>query len=294
MTVAVLGAGAVGAMVACRIADSGTRVVCVARGSTAAALREHGVVLERPVGVFRARPEVVELLRERVALLVVAVKATSLVEALERVEVFSVADGVVLPLLNGLEHPETIRRRLGPRVAPGSISRYSGELLAPGHVRERTIAPLVTAAPGDVSRAQLDAGLQPLRDAGLEVETGTDERAVLWAKAARLAVLAAATSAAGRTVGELRSDQAWRTRISDALDEAYAVAAADGVVLSVADAWAIIDAMPAEATTSTALDVAAGRPSELDAIAGSVLRAARRLSVPCPTLAGLVHEAERR
>jgi ketopantoate reductase len=40
--------------------------------------------------------------------------------------------------------------------------------------------------------------------------------------------------------------------------------------------------------------VAAGRPSELDAIAGSVLRAARRLGVPCPTLAGLVHEAERR
>jgi 2-dehydropantoate 2-reductase len=294
VTVAVLGAGAVGAMIACRVAAHGTRVICIARVSTAAALRDHGVVLERPDGVIRARPEVVELVRERVDLLVVAVKAPSLAEALERVEVFAVADGVVLPLLNGLEHPDTIRRRLGPRVAPGSISRYSGELRGPGHVRERSTAAIVTAAPGDVAAAQLDAALQPLRDAGLAIEIEPDERLVLWTKAARLAALAAATSAAGRTVGELRADPAWRARIAGALDEACAVAAADGVTLSAADAWAIIDAMPAEATTSTALDVAAGRPSELDAIAGSVLRAARRLGVPCPTLAGLVHEAERR
>lgn len=294
MTVAVLGAGAVGAMVACRVADSGTRVVCVARGATAVVLREQGVMLERPDGVSRARPEVVDQLREPAALLVVAVKAPSLAEALERVEVFAVADGVVLPLLNGLEHPETIRRRLGPRVAPGSISRYSGELLASGHVREWSTAPLVAAATGDVTQAQLDRAVQPLRDAGLEVEIEADERTLLWTKAARLAVLAAATSAAGRTVGELRADPVWRMRMTDALDEACVVAAADGVVLSAADAWAIIDAMPAEATTSTARDVAAGRPSELDAIAGSVLRAARRLGVSCPTLDGLVREAEAR
>ncbi len=291
-TVAVLGVGAVGGMVAARVSCAGHRVICVARPQTAAALRAYGVELDAPDGVVRARCEVVERLEEPVSLLVVAVKAYALAEALERVEVFSVADGVVLPLLNGLEHPDVIRRRLGPRVAPATISRFSAELTAPGRVLQSSpAAPVVTGAPGDLTRIALLDASTPFRDAGLEVVIEGDERAVLWDKAARLAVLAAATSATGRNVGGLRSDSAWRARLASAVEETCAAAVADGVPLRPADQWAIIDAMPHEATTSTALDLGRDRPSELDAIAGSVLRAAHRLGVPTPTLAGLVEEA---
>ena len=52
--------------------------------------------------------------------------------------------------------------------------------------------------------------------------------------------------------------------------------------------WAIIDAMALDLTTSTARDVAAGRPSELDAITGAVVRAGRRLRVATPTLEDLL------
>ncbi len=290
--VAVLGVGAVGAAVAVRVAGTGQRVVCVTRPQTAAAIREQGLELETPLCTIRAQPEAVERLEEPASLLVVAVKATSLAEALERIEVFAIADGVVVPLLNGLEHPDVIRRRLGPRVAPATISRFSAELTAPGRVlqRSRTV-PIVTAAPGDVTRNTLGTALAPLRDAGFDVSVEDDERAVLWGKAARLAVLAAATSATGRSVGALRDDPTWRTRLAAAIEETCAAAAADGVELRPADQWAIIDAMPHQASTSTAFDVGRNRPSELDAIAGSVLRAARRLGVSTPTLASLVEEA---
>lgn len=292
--VAVLGVGAVGAAVAARVAGTGQRVVCVARPQTAAAIREQGLELETPLCTIRAQPEAVERLEEPVSLLVVAVKATALAEALERIEVFAVADGVVLPLLNGLEHPDVIRRRLGPRVAPSAISRFSAELTAPGRVLQRSRGvPIITAAPGDLTRNTLGTALGPLREAGFDVSIEDDERAVLWGKAARLAVLAAATSATGRSVGALRDDPAWRAMLDAALVEACAAAAADGVALHAADQWAIIDVMPHEATTSTALDVRLGRASELDAIAGSVLRAARRVGVPTPVLAGLVVELAR-
>jgi ketopantoate reductase len=52
--------------------------------------------------------------------------------------------------------------------------------------------------------------------------------------------------------------------------------------------------MPPELTTSTARDAAAGRPSELDATAGAVVRAGRRLGVEAPTLERLLVEAEER
>ena len=59
--------------------------------------------------------------------------------------------------------------------------------------------------------------------------------------------------------------------------------------------WAIIESLPDWATSSTARDVSAGRPSELDAIGGAVVRAGRRLGVPTPTLEELLaeHDAQR-
>ena len=125
-------------MVAAILCAAGERVICVAPAATAAAIRERGLELSTPDGVIHAHPEAAERLEETVSLLVVSVKAPVLVHALERVEVFSVADGVVLSLLNGLEHPEVLRRRFGPRVAPASISRFEGHLVAPGRVVQQS------------------------------------------------------------------------------------------------------------------------------------------------------------
>jgi len=149
----------------------------------------------------------------------------------------------------------------------------------------------VTAASRELDGPGLGAAVEPLRVPGIDVVLGADERAVLWDKAARLAVLAAATAASGRTVGELCDDATWRERLLAALEEAVAVALADGAALSAADQWAMITAMPADLTTSTARDAAAGRRSELDAITGSVVRAAARLGVHVPVLTGLLEEA---
>jgi 2-dehydropantoate 2-reductase len=88
-------------------------------------------------------------------------------------------------------------------------------------------------------------------------------------------------------VGDLRNDPEWRPKLDRAIAEACAVAEADGVSLRPSAQWAIIDEMADETTTSAARDVVAGRRSELDAILGSVLRAAERYDVPCPTLTEL-------
>ena len=55
-----------------------------------------------------------------------------------------------------------------------------------------------------------------------------------------------------------------------------------------AEQWASSTSLPHGLTTSTARDVAAGRPSELDAIVGGVVRAGQRLGVPTPTLEELL------
>jgi 2-dehydropantoate 2-reductase len=281
-TVGVLGPGAVGTALAVPLAEAGVDVVCIARPATAAAITSQGLSLRHGPEVRTVRPRAVQELDEHVDLLLVTVKATGLDDALGHVKSGA---AVVLPLLNGLEHVDTIRRRLAGRVLAGSIGKLEAYRTGPTEVVQTTAAPLITVFPED-GAADL------LRAAGFDVRAGAGEQAVLWEKTVRLAPLAAATAITQRTLGELRSDADWRSTLETAVAEACAVAAMDGVTLNEAAPWEILDAMPASVTTSTARDAAAGRPTELDAILGAVVRAARRLGVATPTLDRLLAEAE--
>jgi 2-dehydropantoate 2-reductase len=226
-----------------------------------------------------------------VGLLLVTVKAPMLEEAIARIDPAAVSEGVVVPLLNGLEHMEPLRARFDGRVTAGSISHYQAYRVGRVQIVEATSSPLITIASESVPRGEIESVAELLRQARLDVRVAQNEKRVLWHKLARIAPLAAATSASGHTVGELRHDPAWRPRLQLAIAETCAVAQADGVGLQASAQWAIIDEMAGETTTSAARDVVAGRRSELDAIVGAVLRAAARLEVPCPGLTELAAAA---
>jgi 2-dehydropantoate 2-reductase len=285
MTVAVLGPGAVGGVLAVGLVRAGVRVVCIARPDTAAVIASEGLSLKHGREVETARPEALTELREPVGLLLVTVKAPALDDALERIE--APAETVV-PLLNGIEHMQTLRTRLpGSRVVGGSIGWIEAWLERPGVVVQNTPRTVMTVAD--------DAGAETvelLRQSGTDVRVNGTEAAVLWEKLARQAPTAAATTATQRPIGELRADTGWRARLQEAIEETCAVARAEGVPLRSEAQWEIIESMPPKLTSSTARDVAAGRPSELDAITGAAVRAGRRVGIPMPALEQLLAEAE--
>jgi len=284
-TAAVLGPGAVGGVLAVGLLRAGVRVICIARPDTAEAIRSEGLSLRHGLEVETARPEVTTELGEPVDLLLVTVKAPALDAALERVQA-PVAE--VVPLLNGIEHVETLRERLPEaRVVGATIGWIEAWLERPGTVVQNTPRVLMTVS-SDLSAG----GVALLERSGAEVRVDGSERAVLWEKLARQAPVAAATAATQRPIGDLRSDPEWRPRLERAIDETCAVAAADGAELAPAAQWAIIESMPPSLTSSTARDIAAGRPSELDAITGAAVRAAHRLGVPAPALEHLLEAAE--
>lgn len=290
-TAAVLGPGAVGGTLAVRLANAGVQVVCVAHPEAVGLIALAGLVVESPEGTLTARVEVVEQLAKPVDLLLVTVKAPVLDDAVGRVDPSAVERGVVVPLLNGLEHMDVLRARFDGRVAAGSISHFQAYRAGRVQIIEATVAPVITIASESLARGEVEAAADLLRRGRIDVRVGQTEKRVLWHKLARIAPLAAVTSVSGRTVGELRIDPAWRQRLDSAIVEACAVAEADGVSLRPAAQWAIIEEMADETTTSAARDVAAGRRSELDALLGSVLRAGERLDVPCPTLTELAAAA---
>ena len=287
-TVAVLGPGAVGGTFAVRFLQADYRTLCVGPPATVHLMALGGLSFELNGGEpLVVRPEMTERLVQPVSLLVVAVKATQLEEALERVEPETVASGVVLPVLNGLEHMDVLRERFDGRVAAGSLSRF--EAYRPGRMQvvQKSQTALVTMASESLPPKELEHAADLVQRAGIDVELETDEKRVLWRKAVRLSVLAPITALTQKTVGELRTDLEWRPKMERAVAEACAIAAADGVNLMPSAQWTRITEMDANLTTSAARDVAARRPSEIDAITGAVVRAGERLGVPCPVLTEL-------
>jgi 2-dehydropantoate 2-reductase len=283
--VAILGPGAVGGVLTVGLVQAGVAVICIARPHTAESIRAEGLSLRQGQNVQTVWPEVTTQLQDPVEVLLVTVKSPSLEDALARVE--ARADTVV-PLLNGIEHMSTIRARLpGSTVVGASVGRIEAYLERPGTIVQPTPGVVMTVA-SDADAATV--GL--LRQSAAEVRIDGSEAAVLWEKLARQAPVAAATAITQLPIGELRSDPEWRRRLKEAIRETCSVAAADGVTLSPDAEWEIIDSMPPLLTSSTARDIAAGRPSELDAITGAAVRAGRRLGIAAPVLESLLTEAE--
>jgi 2-dehydropantoate 2-reductase len=290
-TVAVLGPGAVGGVFAVRLAAAGHHTIAVGPPETIGMVALAGITVEVEGELESVRPEVRERLERPVKLLLVSVKSHKLADALERVDPEAVANGVVVPLMNGLEHLDPLREHFGPRVAAASLARFEAYRVGRVQIVQPHPGGVVTMASEELSEEELGDAAEMIRRAGFEVNIETDEKSVLWRKAARLAVLSAATSLTRRPVGALREDPEWRPRMEAAIAEACAVAAADGVNLIPSSQWTLITSMDYDLTTSAARDVERGKPSELDAIAGSVVRAGQRLGVPCPVLSELVSEA---
>ena len=289
LTVAVLGPGGTGGLLAALLSRSGHRVICLAGAETAATLRTDGIqVRSARYGDFTARVEADTTLREPVDACVVAVKHTSLDAALDRVPPTALGDGLLVPLLNGVEHPAALRARYRPdRVAP-TVIRVESTRVAPGVIEHASPFAEVDLAGDGVPRERLDALAEALTAAGPTTRVLADETAALWAKMSFLAPFALLTTRYGLPLGDIRTPH--REELTALVAETAAISSACGGPADPAQALARYDAFPPTAKSSMQRDAEANRPLELDAIGGALLRAAERHGVPAPVTARVVEE----
>lgn len=288
--VAVLGPGGVGGLLAGLLARAGPSVVCIAGGDTAAAIRARGVsVHSERFGNFSVAVDAEQQLREPVDLCLVTVKATHLDAALERVRADVLGDALLIPLLNGVEHVALLRQRYpAARVLAGAI-RVESTRTAPGEVvHSSPFASVVLARRDDAPAQRVDDVVRLLTQAGLDVEVGHDEVGVLWGKLAFLAPMALLTTHAHAPVGVVRDQR--RDDLVALVSEVAAVARAEGAAVDTDGVLAMFDKIPASMQSSMQRDAAAGRPLELEAIGGAVLRAAARHHLSVPVTTGLVDD----
>ncbi|WP_156723948.1 ketopantoate reductase family protein [Streptomyces apocyni] len=286
-TVAVLGPGGIGGLAAALLARAGHRVICLAREETAAALNEQGLTLRSgKFGDFTVPVEADTRLRESVDAVIVAPKETALRAALDRVPPHVVGDALLMPLLNGVEHPAVLRERYpAQQVVPGTI-RAESTRTAPGVIEHATPFARVEVASDTAPHARVEALAYVLDAAGFATTLCHSERSMLWGKLSMLLPLALLTTRYEVPIGGVRD--AHRSELLAVLEEFKQVADGIGAEVDTDAVLAFLDEAPEGMRSSMQRDAAAGRPLEVDAIGGALLREAARQGVDVPVTAKLV------
>jgi 2-dehydropantoate 2-reductase len=291
MKIAVLGSGGVGGYFGGRLAQAGRDVAFIARGAHLAAIKESGLRVDSIGGDFVVNPAKVTDSPQSVGradLVIVATKAWQLESAIEQMRPL-VGDGtMILPLLNGMEHMDSLQAAFGRERLLGGLCRISVFLAGPGHIHHVGVQPYIAFGELDNSRSARVDFLSEMFSAlpGILVETPADINSAMWEKFVFISGTSGVGSVTRQTIGEYRSNPETRRMLIDAMSETAAVARARGVSLPdniVDTVMKRIDITPPTVIASMQKDVMEGRPFELEAQTGAVIRMGRALGIPTPT-----------
>jgi len=290
--VAVVGAGAVGSFYGAMLARAGHAVVLIGRPAHVDAIRRDGLRLEM---AGKSESLTIDASSEIAAahgadLVLVSVKSTD-TEAVARELAPALArDAVVVSLQNGVENADVIARHVAATVVP-AVVYVATAMPAPGIVRHHgrgdlVVGPRTRAAARDPALAgRLEAIASFFATAGVAVKVSADVVAELWSKLMVNCAYNAISALAQSSYGEMVALAPIRELQRTVVGEVVAVAAASGVELPLAAAVEAMEriapAMPAQ-LSSTAQDVARGKPSEIDHLNGFVVRRGREVGIATP------------
>ena len=286
---AILGAGGVGGLIGACLAHLEDSVTLVVRRE-ALAQYPKTLRLESAFGNFAVKVAVAAEVPP-VDVLWITVKAAQLEPALGALRNPGTV-GAIVPLLNGIDHVSLLRARYGSdRVIPATIA-VETERVSPGHIVHRS--PFARLNVLTAGRSLLGSTIDQLQQLGFECHFIDDEPTLMWGKLVFLAPFALSTTAADKTVGEILADAQWRSLGEACVREACAVGAAEGAKVDADKVLSGVAGMPGIMRSSMQKDVEQHKTPELDAIAGPILRGARRHGIEVPVTRKLVAAVERR
>ena len=283
---AVLGAGAVGCYYGGMLARAGHAVTLIGRpvhveAFRSTGLRFEGLKFDETVKVG-ASTEAAAVRGARLVLF--CVKSTDTDDAAAQLAPHLDADALVVNLQNGVDNTERIQARVAQPVIPAAVY-VACEMAGPGHLKHHGRGDLVIGELG----APLPAGaLQRVKgwfeSAGVPVTISANVAGELWAKLVVNCAYNALSAITQLPYGKMIEGHGVRDVMRDVVEETLAVAKASGVAMApdmLERTYRIAAAMPTQ-YSSTAQDLARGKPTEIDHLNGFVVRRGAALGVPTP------------
>jgi 2-dehydropantoate 2-reductase len=307
--VLIAGAGALGSVFGGFLRIAGDEVTLLGRPTHLEAVRSEGLRIDGLWGEHRAADfelaTAVDELSGRFDAILVTVKSFDTAAVVARAVSFLAPDGVMISLQNGLGNVEALLGQAGPERTVGGRVIFGAQIGQPGCVTVTVFAEpvLLGAWPIDVaghghecspiSEGRARDWAQRFDGAGVPTEFCADVHAALWGKVLYNAALNPLGALLGVHYGALMENPETRAAMDRVIDEAHAVALAEGARLpwaTAADYRAVFYQRLVPATydhrSSMLQDLERGRRTEVDAINGAVWKrgAARGMVTPANEL----------
>jgi len=286
----IVGTGGVGGYLGAQlIRHTDTEVTFLARGEHLAAIRAKGLTVHDNDTTSAVHPHAATndpTTLEAFDLILLTVKATALEATLPTLSTAVASHTIMLPLLNGVEHDITVRRYYpDAHVLDGHIYILSN-LTAPGTLRRKgEVLRLVWGSPDGIDPETADHLTTLFDTAHIRHKYADDIRLAGWRKYLFIASFAVLTARYGMPMDQIYATH--RNTLEILMQEIIAVAQAKKIAL---DETEFLSAMKQAsrvtpgAKTSMQLDMEAGKPAEIEALCGYLIREGERLGVAVPAM----------
>lgn len=288
MRIAIMGCGAMGSVYAGLFAEAGHEVLAVTRNAThVAAINRDGLRLSGASGDRRIALRAATHPEGPAAdLVVLATKAAQTAEAARSAAPLIRAGTLVMTIQNGLGAATEVAEAVGPdRLAVGIAAAFGASLPAAGHAHHASLGVVHTGAHRGLAVTDRDRIVALWAETGVDARTAEDILAMQWEKLICNVAYSGPCALTGLTVGEVMESAELSGLSRAAATEAFEVAGALGIALSVTDPVAHVESFGrrvAAAKPSVLLDIEAGRPSEIGYINGAIPREAARVGAGAP------------
>lgn len=295
MKIAVMGAGAVGCYFGARLARAGDDVTLIARPAHVDAIAQHGLIFESG-GVQDSIPVQATTDASGVMdadIVLFCVKSTDTESAGRLIAPYLKPDAAVLCLQNGVDNAERLQSLIKPVAIPAAVY-VAVDMAGPGHVRHHGRGDLIIG--GSPTSAAI---AKHFNDAAIPTTVSDHVIDTLWTKLTTNCAYNALSAVAELPYGPMLEVEGIPEIIGTVVEECVAVARALGVFLPrdiAKTVLALAGTMPQQ-YSSTAQDLARGKPSEIDHLNGYVVRKGAELGIPTPvnrTLQAMVKLREAR
>ena len=315
MKICIYGLGAIGGLIAARLAARGAEVCAVARGATLEAVRRDGLTLRESVDGLEATRCLPLRVSDRPSdlgaqdLVIVAVKATALGAVARGIAPLLGPSCTVLSAMNGVpwwfahglrgapaglrlasvDPGGAVSAAIAPERVLGCVVHLSAATPAPGVVQPVAGRRLIVGEPtGGADTPRARSAIGTLRDAGFEVEAAASIQHDIWFKLWGNMTVNPISALTGASSDRILDDELVRGFMSRCMLEAAAIGARIGLPIAAEpESRHAVTRKLGAFRTSMLQDVEAGKPIELDALVGAVSELAQQVGVPTPNIDAL-------
>ena len=293
--VAIVGAGAVGCYFGGMLARAEIAVTLIGRARHVEAIRREGLFIERKDFQEFVRLEAETEIRAvgRATIVLLSVKTVDTETAAAAIAPHLQPGALLVSFQNGVDNVERIRHATGVDAIP-AVVYVAVAMSGPGRVQHSGRGDVILGelSSGNPRRENLERLVRVFDAAHVPCRISSNIAVELWTKLVINCAYNAISAVTQKRYGAIKDNSLSRGVVEELVREVVLVGRASGVALPdagqlIESALKLGDAMP-NATSSTAQDLARGRPTEIDSLNGYVVRRGNELGIPTP-INGTLH-----